>query len=913
LPVRELSSEAITNPLEIKPMSYKKALERIENEKRRPTGTLDLSNLGLIHLPKELETGLERLKRLNLRRNKIEEIHVLENLVGLRTLDLSGNSRIIDFDPLQGMINLKMLLLSSNDIVDLSFIENLINLKSLDLGNNRIRDFSSLQKLKNLSALNIAGNELENIYFLNNLVSLRTLNLHSNPLTDFSPLEKLTNLKGLNLSDIEISDPSFFTKLRTLKTLVLDHIWIPDFSFLKNLTNLFHLSLNNNLIADISFLKDLTNLTSIYLSNNLIEDLSPLGNLTELSTIDIANNQIHDLSPLDLHIREKGLPVFLDAPSRNESINVRENPILVPPVETISQGQTAIAKYFEDISIQGKAKLYEAKLLIVGDGGAGKTSLARKMDSIDNVLPIEGEDRTKGIDIQAMPIANIHRPGTPFFMNVWDFGGQGYYHSTHQFFLTKRSLYVLLNNTRINKTDFNNWLQTISLFSDNSPVIIVENEVSGSQSDLDERGLRQFFDNIIRVKVADISNIGDGRLRELIADIQTEIQRLPHVGSELPKQWVEIRKELKEVALKEAHISDQEFYKICAKHQIKEKEARQRLGDLFHDLGIFLHFREDQVLRRMVILQNSWATKGVYTILDSPVVRNQKGYFTIDQAEEIWTSTPYEEWYHEMVSLMKKFRLCYEIPKSKPAAYISPNLLPIEKPAYDWDEDRNLIVHYDYEFMPKGLLGMLIVELHPYVKDIKHLAWRSGCIFHYENTDAQVIETYGKRKLEIRIRGAHSVQLSTIIISEVDKLNASFKRIKMKKLVPCSCKECQQSESPQFYEYDDLMRRKAKRKQTIECSLSYEDVPVLAILEAAFDEQFVRVPAVKELIAKGELQEAIEMIKKDYPDAAAMFSARLRHCDSSYQKGIIDYEEWSKAIAQISAGLLDFLDREGRG
>jgi len=53
------------------------------------------------------------------------------------------------------------------------------------------------------------------------------------------------------------------------------------------------------------------------------------------------------------------------------------------------------------------------------------------------------------------------------------------------------------------------------------------------------------------------------------------------------------------------------------------------------------------------------------------------------------------------------------------------------------------------------------------VKDIQNMAWRNGCVFEYEKTEAQVVETYGLKKLEIRVRGKHCVHLSNIIIIEV--------------------------------------------------------------------------------------------------------------------------------------------------
>lgn len=109
---------------------------------------------------------------------------------------------------------------------------------------------------------------------------------------------------------------------------------------------------------------------------------------------------------------------------------------------------------------------------------------------------------------------------------LWDFGGQAYYHSTHQFFLTKRSLYILVNNTRSNKTDFNHCLQIISSFSDNSPVIIVENEVGAVKSELDLRGLQQHFDNILYVRVTDDWSIEVLKIGKSLLELRANAPKL---------------------------------------------------------------------------------------------------------------------------------------------------------------------------------------------------------------------------------------------------------------------------------------------------------------------------------------------------------------------------------------------------
>ncbi|MCB9279961.1 MAG: hypothetical protein H6562_13805 [Lewinellaceae bacterium] len=519
-------------------------------------------------------------------------------------------------------------------------------------------------------------------------------------------------------------------------------------------------------------------------------------------------------------------------------------------------------------------------------------------------MPKKGDDRTKGIDIQALEVSNINTQEKPFRINVWDFGGQEIYHATHQFFLTKRSLYVIVNNTRSNLTDFNQWLQTISLFSDNSPVIIVQNQVAGSPVDLDLRGLQAHFSNILFVKDADLSNTDDGRLQKLIQSIELGIQQLPHVGSELPKLWVAVRNALQEKAKEEPFISARDFYAICRENKIEDKDAVKRLGGFLHDLGVFLHFQDDPVLRYTVILQNSWATKGVYTILDDERTRKRNGHFSGEEAEEIWAGTEFEDMHHELLQLMKKFELCYEIPDIQPTQFVSPQLLPIEKPKYDWDNTQNLTLYYDYGFMPKGLMGRLIVRLHRYIKDINSLAWRSGCIFTYENTDAQVIETYGNKKIEIRVRGKNCVRLSSIIICEIDALNKGFEQIKVAKMVPCNCMECSKSQKPHFHNYENLMYRKSKGKLTVECSISFEDVSVKQILDGVFDENQARKKGIPELIGANRISEALSLFSDTHPEEAALISSRYNEAARMYYLGQLPYQNWIQIRDEIAQGIL---------
>src|SRR5262249_28218491 len=74
--------------------------------------------------------------------------------------------------------------------------------------------------------------------------------------------------------------------------------------------------------------------------------------------------------------------------------------MVVPPPEIVAQGLDAIRRYWLQERDVGVDYLAEAKLLIVGESGAGKTSLAKKI--LDPGYELDtAEDSTEGIDVMA--------------------------------------------------------------------------------------------------------------------------------------------------------------------------------------------------------------------------------------------------------------------------------------------------------------------------------------------------------------------------------------------------------------------------------------------------------------------------------------------------------------------------------
>ena len=124
-------------------------------------------------------------------------------------------------------------------------------------------------------------------------------------------------------------------------------------------------------------------------------------------------------------------------------LNFGRNPIVNIPAEIIEQGLPSIRNYSSLLGTTNEtAYLYEAKLVFVGRGFAGKTSLIRKLTIPDYKLE-KNIKSTEGIDIKYWDLKIQLEKSAVFRFNIWDFGGQEKYDVTHQFFRTGKDFNIL--------------------------------------------------------------------------------------------------------------------------------------------------------------------------------------------------------------------------------------------------------------------------------------------------------------------------------------------------------------------------------------------------------------------------------------------------------------------------------------
>ncbi|KAF5303527.1 hypothetical protein FQR65_LT08226 [Abscondita terminalis] len=310
--------------------------------------SLDLGDNNIWSTPSELFCALYSLTRLNLTRNKLQDVLALTFsdwgngplspghacVSGLKVLDLSYNDIIVVPDnglsglrsleelhlqdnavstigdrAFVGLNSLQMINLSSNSLVALPpemFLSSR-NLKRLYLHNNSLSVLAPglLEGLDQLEVLDLSFNELSTRWVnrdtFSGLVRLVVLNLAHNTLTriDSNVFHDLYSLQILNLDHnlVDFIAESAFSELKNLHALTLSHnriTRIENYHFY-GMYALHQLLIDSNRLEYIhpQAFENVTNLHDLGLNGNFLGGIpSGLGKLRFLKTLDLGKNVI---------------------------------------------------------------------------------------------------------------------------------------------------------------------------------------------------------------------------------------------------------------------------------------------------------------------------------------------------------------------------------------------------------------------------------------------------------------------------------------------------------------------------------------------------------------------------------------------------------------------------------------------
>ncbi|CAM9702113.1 unnamed protein product [Ectocarpus sp. 12 AP-2014] len=308
---------------------------------------------------------------------------------------------------------------------------------------------------------------------LGKLTALHTLHLNRNQLSGAIPPElgKLAALRWLNLRSNQLSGEllaqagDFFCFLGNMY-----HYYAPAGAIpaqLGALTNLNWLDLSyNELDGPVpEALGALSKLKGLNLYNNelsgeqrvggneitqprFVRPIQLAGTVVERAPCGLANN----LNMFRLRTSVEGAFPRLAAQglaARNVIVHTKDNPWKEPPAGVMEKGMAHAAVFLRDLDDYGRAWSNRLKVVLVGLGEAGKTSIATRLeDRLGSSCP-KPEERTVGVEIRDIklgpgPTNEGSGPNVELDVSLWDFAGQRSYYDTHQMFLTPGALFVLV-------------------------------------------------------------------------------------------------------------------------------------------------------------------------------------------------------------------------------------------------------------------------------------------------------------------------------------------------------------------------------------------------------------------------------------------------------------------------------------
>lgn len=656
-----------------------------------------------------LET-LTTLKELDLGRAQITRIENLETLTKLEALELDGNE-ITHIDHLSMFTALTRLDLSNNKITNIENLEKLTRLNRLSLNKNKIEKIENLETLTALQELNLSENKIEKIENLETLTALLELNLSENDITRFENLAALFKLHKLELKKSQVEQIEPLPASAGLRELDLSENKLTRLENLESLKGLVELNLRKNKIARLENLRGLPRLKeldliendvseitpfaaaaclqNLYLSENKITRIEALATLTGVTHLDLRSNQISEFAPALLD-----LPVL-------EDIYLDDNPLQNLPMEiaTNSDALPRIRRYWEDTT-QGKALVYQAKLILVGNGRVGKTSLVRRW--LDNRFDPD-ESSTHAIQLRKHILSQLaETEGLEHVqLNVWDFGGQDIYHTTHRLFMQTQAVFLLVwdavtqnvpSQTEIltdgSKAHYRNypllyWLNYAYTLGKKSPVLVVQTKAirDGKQAPPQlTADLKKHYQvqQCLAIDAA-IDNADENGINELSQTLQDVIrQAIARTCTTLPTSWWHTRQALETMQQQGSQILGREdFTELCVQHKVPAASEKVLL-DYFHNSGFF--FYREGLFHDQIILNQQWAIDAVYTLFDRAgmfMKHRNDGFFEGKDLCLGWKDKTEDE-QELLVSFMETCELCADLdrPRSKCQVYIHKKPLP---------------------------------------------------------------------------------------------------------------------------------------------------------------------------------------------------------------------------------------------
>jgi hypothetical protein len=645
----------------------------------------------------------------------------------------------------------------------------------------------SIGELPWLRSLDISYNNLTTLpVSLARLTQLETLHVQHNILTSLpESIGQLENLRKLDIYGNRLRElPSSIGRLKHLTILYADNPFGELPEVIRELSALRDLG-----VADCGF--------------SFLPEW--VGELSDLEWLNLPQNKLTDL------------PSSIAGLKKLRRLDLRGNPLSPELAAANEEGVSAVQRYL--LARAGaQIELNEAKLILIGEGEVGKSSL---LAALRDEPWEEGKPTTHGIEIKRVKVANP-KGGNSITLNGWDFGGQRVYRPTHQLFFSSPAVYLVVWKPREGSQQgfVKEWISLVKHRAPEAKILVVATHGGPKQRqpDIDRQEIWDLFgrDMVVDFFFVDSKPAKNTKKRRGISDLKRAIANaaagLPEMGRSVPARWEETRYALTKTG--DAYLSLEALCKLCKKYGVDGAEANDFIR-ISNRLGHLIHYEHDPLLQDIVVLKPDWLSTAISFVLDDEQTRAAHGLVSDARLGQLWNdpkrqTNRYPIKLHPIfVRLMERYDLSYKISdarldhgKINLIAQLVPDVRPSEKnltavwpsaPIQAGEQQTQICRIVDAKSgqsaTAEGLFFQLIVRLHKYSLGCENYAksvhWQRGLVLDYDYNGRAILEHVGN-DVRITVRAAYPERFLSVLTNEVKWLVESFwKGLRCEVTVPC--------------------------------------------------------------------------------------------------------------------------------
>jgi Leucine-rich repeat (LRR) protein len=437
----------------------------------------------------------------------------------------------------------------------------------------------------------------------------------------------------------------------------------------------------------------------------------------------------------------------------------------------------------------------------VGGGGAFYGPLGGSAPASLSVSPIGTSSALNSGTSTSMtyPLATVSPQAAPsasaINYDVWDFAGQDVYYTTHSFFLTPNTIYLVVfdlsRNDEVQMSRIDYWIQSIQTRAGTSLSYIL---LVGTHTDDSGSYAPQLISKLTRrwvvsrdvLALCTVSCKNGQGIEALKTTLNATATKFGLASQVYPKSWLQIGEVLKGLMMTQPWISYEKLNEISRQFYVSSSTLDLGVLPALKDLGIVLHFSPDPQLQDTVFINPQFIIKAfadVLTIKHRGFIKSD-GVLLVKDLHHLWQD---ERRLFNDSSLIKLFELFDVAIRLNESRLLVPALLNDDAPRnlnefwpHGLGSQADLSArpervffrrNYKFKFLPLGFFPKLIAQCYRNMNWDVTCHWKAGIVCR--SRDGEIaLATYDEHSflLQLRIDGKRYSSVLTHFVLLVDTL-----------------------------------------------------------------------------------------------------------------------------------------------